>query len=276
MRRIASHVGLVCGLLTLVLSVVVRAETFSLREAPALPADERAGTLASLETDPAFLGAGESDGSGDVPKSKSKAFLYSLLLPGWGHYYVGDKKGAAGFLAVEAATWTSFVVFEVQGYLRKEGYEDFAQVFAGISGGDHSDDYYAIIAEYDSWAEYEEAVKSEGRFAIYPDAGAAALEEYFVENRVSDYEAWEWKSADVRRDFRSNRSSSKTSYRRALYAVAVAGANRVASAFFALKATNEANRALEERRVGYHLEFGAPVYHSDAGLQTGVSFVASF
>jgi hypothetical protein len=149
-------------------------------------------------------------------------------------------------------------------------------VFAGISGGDHSDDYYGIIAEYDSWAEYEEAVKSEGRFAIYPDAGAAALEEYFVENRVSDYEAWEWKSADVRRDFRSYRSSSKTSYRRALYAVAVAGANRVASAFFSLKATNDANRALEERRVGYHIEIGAPVYHADAGVQTGVSFVASF
>jgi hypothetical protein len=149
-------------------------------------------------------------------------------------------------------------------------------VFAGISSSDHSDDYYSIIAEYDSWVAYEAAVKSEGRFAIYPDADAAALEEYFVENRVSDYEAWEWKSADVRREFRSSRSSSKTSYRRALYAVAVAGANRVASAFFSLKATNDANRALAGRRVGYRLEIGAPVYHTDAGLQTGVSIVGSF
>jgi hypothetical protein len=276
MRKVAPHIGLICAFLTLVFSFAVRAETFSLREAPRVGADERSGPLESLGESPAFLGAGEYDGSDEIPKSKSKAFLYSLLLPGWGHYYVGDKKGAAAFGAVEAATWTSFVVFEVQGYLREEGYEDFAGVFAGISSSGHSDDYYAIIAEYDSWVEYEEAVKSEGRFAIYPDAGAAALEKYFVENRVSDYEAWEWESADIRRDFRSNRSSSKTSYRRALYAVAVAAANRVASAFFALKATNDANRALEERRVGYHLEFGAPVYHTGAGLQTGVSFVASF
>jgi len=276
MRRTAPHIGLISAFLTLVFSVAVRSETFSLREVPVLPADERAEAISSLAANPAFLGEGEEDGSGETPKSKSKACLYSLLLPGWGHYYAGDKKGAAAFGAVEAATWTSFVVFEVQGYLREEGYEDFAGVFAGISSSGHSDDYYAIIAEYDSWVEYEEAVKSEGRFAIYPDADAAALEKYFVENRVSDYEAWEWESADIRRDFRSNRSSSKTSYRRALYAVAVAGANRVASAFFALKATNDANRALEERRVGYHLEFGAPVYHTGAGLQTGVSFVASF
>ena len=263
------------GLLAVLAASAARAETFSLRVAPAASADGRAIALSSLEANPAFLGA-EEGSPDEAPKSKSKAVLYSLLLPGWGHSYAGDKQGAAVFLSVEAATWTSFVVFEVQGYLRGQGYEERAQVFAGIASDDHSDDYYGIIAEYDSWVEYEEAVKSEGRFALYPAAGAAQLEEYFIENRVSDYEPWVWKSADDRRDFRSLRSDSKLSYRRGLYAVSVAVVNRVASAFFAVKATNDANRALAERKVGYRLEFGPPVHHPGSGPQTGISLIGTF
>ncbi len=273
--------GLACVLcgaaLLFLLPPSARAETFSLRNLPPVDTTGEEQTEGGFQTavPPGFAQIEEATGEA-APKSKSKAIIYSLLVPGWGHYYVGDKRGAATFLTVEAATWTTFIVFEVQGYLREEGYQDYAQVFAGISDADHSDDYYSIIGEFDSWTDYEESVKSEGRFALYPDAGAAALEEYFVEHRVSDYEPWVWKSADVRREFRSNRSSSKTSYRRALYAVAVAAANRVASAFFVIKATNDANESIQGNRVGYHLEFGAPVEHPEDGLQTGVSFIASF
>jgi hypothetical protein len=275
MRRI----GLGSAALLLVcLAIPAAAEPFSLRNAPVVAAAGSPGAREALRISEhsALLRMDNTGDAVDAPKSKSKAILYSLLLPGLGHYYVGDKTGARAFLAVEAATWTSFIVFEAQGYLRRGGYEDYAQVFAGISGGDHSDDYYGLIAEYNSWTEYEEAVKNEGRFALYPEADAATLEEYFAHNRVSDYEPWVWKSADVRRDFRSLRSSSKESYRRALYAVAVAVANRAASAFFVIKATNDANQRLEGDRVGYRVEFGPPVEHPGDGLQTGLSIVATF
>jgi len=275
MRRI----GLGSAALLLVcLAIPAAAEPFSLRNAPVVAAAGSPGAREALRISEhsALLRMDNTGDAVDAPKSKSKAILYSLLLPGLGHYYVGDKTGARAFLAVEAATWTSFIVFEAQGYLRRGGYEDYAQVFAGISGGDHSDDYYGLIAEYNSWTEYEEAVKNEGRFALYPEADAATLEEYFAHNRVSDYEPWVWKSADVRRDFRSLRSSSKESYRRALYAVAVAVANRAASAFFVIKATNDANQRLEGDRVGYRVEFGPPVEHPGDGLQTGLSSVATF
>ncbi len=263
--------------LVVCLAVPAAAEPFSLRTAPVVTDAGGAETsLPRIGENAALLRMEGAEDSGGAPKSKSKAVLYSLLLPGWGHHYVGDKTGAGVFLAVEAVTWTSFIVFEAQGYLRRDGYEDYAQVFAGIDGGDHSDDYYGIVAEYDSWMEYEEAVKSEGRFALYPDADADALEEYFVENRISDFEPWEWKSADVRRDFRSLRSSSKRSFRSGLYALAVAAANRAASAFFVIKATDDANRRLEGDRVGYRVEFGPPVVHPGEGPQTGFSFVATF
>jgi hypothetical protein len=276
MRGIMRRRGLGAAVaLVVFLAASASAEPFSLRTAPVVPEASAEGTP-RISENTALLQLESADGSNSAPKSKSKAVFYSLLLPGWGHYYVGDKTGARVFFTIEVATWTSFIVFETQGYLRKDGYEDYAQVFAGIDGADHSDDYYSIIAEYDSWMEYEKTVKSEGRLALYPNADAAALEKYFVENRVSDFETWEWKSADVRRDFRSLRSSSKTSFRRGLYALAVAAANRAASAFFVIKATNDANQKIEGERVGYRVEFGPPVAHAGEGLQTGLSFVATF
>ncbi len=274
MGRICVSVSLAAWLMSI--QVSAGAETFTLRNAPfagaAVPAME---SETKRLPDCSQLLAGTGDGI-ETPKSKGKAVMYSLLLPGLGHYYVGDRHGARTFFAIEAVTWTTFVVYEVQGRLREEGYEDFAKVFAGVSNAGHSDDYYAVISEYDSWEDYELAVKTEGRFALYPEGDAAALEEYFAQNRVSDYEPWVWKSADTRRDYRSLRSASKRSYRRALYVAGVAVFNRVASAFFAIKATNDANEKLDENRVGYHLEIGAPVVRPGDGFQTGLTFVATF
>jgi hypothetical protein len=278
MKGIMGRLSLVLAAVLVCFSLPSAAEPFSLRNAPVVSAQGSAGAGEALRIPEPSAIFQNQDGGGavDARKSKSKAVLYSLLLPGFGHYYVGDRTGARTFFAVEAATWTSFIVFQVQGHRREEGYRDYAQVFAGISGSDHSDAYYSLIAEYNSWVEYEQDVKNEGRFALYPKTDAATLDEYFVENRVSDYEQWNWRSSDVRRDFRSLRSSSKRSYRRALYAVAVAAANRAASAFFVIKATNDANRRLEGDRVGYRLEFGPPVAHPGDGFQTGLSIVATF
>ncbi len=254
--------------------LAAHAQTFTLRNAPLTGdvvwgASSGGGHSGMFQTE-------SSDENVYEQKSKSKAFLYSLLVPGLGHYYVGDKQGAKTFFIVEAAIWTSFIFFEVQGHIREEGYQDYAQVFAGVSGGNKSDDYYSIIGQYDSWVAYEESLKNEGRFALYPDADWQTIEEYFIENRVSDYEPWVWRSADERRIFRSSRSDSKRSYRRALYGVALAAANRAAASFFSLGAANKANEELDRNSVRYGLEFGAPVDHLGDHFETGVSFVATF
>jgi hypothetical protein len=270
MRRTMGRKSLILAACLVCLHVSAGAETFSLRNVP----DVGARGSDAGDTVPAWLAP--STETVETPKSTGKAAMYSLLLPGLGQHYAGDKRGARAFFAAEVAAWTAFIVFEVQGRLREEGYEDYAQVFAGVAGNDHSDDYYAIISEYDSWVDYETAVKTEGRFALYPEGDAATLEEYFVQNRVSDFEPWEWSNSDARRDYRSRRSSSKSSYRNALYAVAFGIVNRVASAFFAIKAANDANEKLEEDRVGYRLEVGAPVARPEDGIQTGLTFVATF
>jgi hypothetical protein len=202
----------------------------------------------------AEAGSGETQ---DAPVSATKAVLYSLLLPGLGDYQLGNKGRATAFFAAEGIIWISYATFEVQGHQRQDDYEQLAVQFAGVSRTGHSDDFYARVREFDNSDQYEADVKNTGRQDIYDEThslesiNADALENYFVTNRVSDYEPWTWASLDRRLQYSEVRSSSKTSYRRADYMLAAAVANRLVSAVVAFTAA----RNLEPEKVGYHLDF---------------------
>jgi len=208
-------------------------------------------------------------------KSVGKAFGLSLLLPGLGQRYVGDKGAATAFFIVDAAIWTSFIVFQVQGNQREDGYETYAQDFARVTGDGYSDDYYQALTEYNSSQEYEEAVKSEGRFELYPYADAASLDQYFVENRPDDFAPWVWSSDDQRRDFRQQRSASKQAYRRSTYVVWLALANRLVSSFLAVRSARNYNSDLAQES-SFRLEVGAPQTSSGRAFLSGITLVKKF
>jgi hypothetical protein len=262
----------VCAATLLVFVSAARAadvpEHFTLRVAPEVSVGEAQPSAG------AFQDAGEV--AGDGTKSGTKAALYSLLLPGLGQHYVGNKKGARLFLGIEAVIWASFAVFQVQGHQREDGYQEYAQVFAGVVSKDHSDDFYALLTEFDTWKQYEDDIKSEGRLNFYPNVDTDMLERYWVENRISDFEEWVWQSADVRRAYQDQRAASKKAYRRSTYAVAAAIANRVASSFFAIKDARDYNERLAGDKQSLHIEFGPRSYEPDGGFQTGLSVVRKF
>jgi len=212
-------------------------------------------------TDPGFLeGAAvwmQAPEASSAPISTGRAVLYSLLLPGLGDYKLGHKQRAVVFFGIEAAIWTTFVVSRIEGAAREEDYEEFAVRFAGVERMNHSDDFYAIIRDYDSWEEYAADVKMEGRYELYPDVGSEALERYFAQNRVTDYEPWLWQSLDKKVEFQVLRSSSKTAYRRATFALAAAAANRVVSAIFTY-ATIKLSGPDEQAARRYRLDFMPP------------------
>ena len=186
-----------------------------------------------------------------TPLSPSKAVLYSLLIPGLGDWKMGNKNRAATFFAVEGVIWVSFVAFEVQGHNLEDEYQNLAVIFAGVTSTGHSDDFYATIRDYDNSDEYAADVKTDGRFDnLYPDIGSEALDQYFIDNRVEDYEPWLWASTDRRLQYSEVRSASKTAYRRADYMIAAAAANRVVSAIFAYAGA----RSLAKHDVGLNLD----------------------
>jgi hypothetical protein len=197
--------------------------------------------------------------------STGRAVLYSLLLPGLGDYKLGHKSRAVVFFGIEAAIWTTFVVSRIEGAAREEDYEEFAVRFAGVARTGHSDDFYAIIRDYDSSEEYAADVKLDGRFELLTDIGYESLERYFIENRVADYEPWLWQSLDKKVEYQVLRSSSKTAYQRATFALAAAAANRVVSAIFTY-ATIKLSSPDEQAARRYHLDFTPPRADYDAAV----------
>ncbi len=209
-------------------------------------------------------------------KSKGKALLYSLLLPGLGDYYLGSKDRAKVFFVTEAAIWTSFIVFEVQGHLRENGYKDYAAAYAGVSGTNHSQDYYRLLTEFNSSNDYEEYIKQDGRYILYPNVDREALDSYFLTERVSDFEPWQWSSDEKRYEYRSIRKGSRLARRRAMYSIASAVANRIVSFIFTLKTAKSLDSGKVSQKGGFFLEFGYPCGKVNESFSTGVTLVRSF
>ncbi|MCK4596688.1 hypothetical protein KAU04_01570, partial [bacterium] len=117
-------------------------------------------------------------------KSPGKALLFSAIIPGTGEFYVGAKKRAIGFFALEAVSWTWFltqrssgknkeneymdfadVEWEEEQYLEWYGYwenwyderkgvndPDFDKMFTHHLPGQKDGDYYEMIGKYDQFA----------------------------------------------------------------------------------------------------------------------------
>jgi hypothetical protein len=191
-------------------------------------------------------------------KSTTRAVLYSLLLPGLGQRYLGETTKAKFFFIAEAAVWTSFVVFRIQGHVRKERYKDFAMVFAGITSRNHSDSFYREIGDYDSSDDYEVFLKEEGREVTYPYSDYATLDQYYLNHRVADFEPWAWRSSADRKRYFDIRWGSRLAYRRSLYTLAAALANRVASAVYAVKSARAASAlSAGEEKERFRLTFSS-------------------
>ena len=161
---------------------------------------------------------------------RAKAILYSLAIPGAGHWYMGRTSRAQIFGAAELGVWTAFTVFKVQGHLRKEDFIEMAEVNAGV-GDAHgrSSQYYRSLGLYLSSDEYNEIeVEIYARY-IYPD-DPAAREAYIRENLITGDATWNWVSEDWQRAYRLRRADSDGAYQNAKYALMVGLLNRLVSA----------------------------------------------
>ena len=94
---------------------------------------------------------------------RAAILLRSLTLPGWGQATVGYTGAAKAFGVAEVAIWASFAAFRVQGALRKEAYENTANVLAGIDLNGRDEEFRRIVGSYRSSDEYDQLV-------VYRDA----------------------------------------------------------------------------------------------------------
>jgi hypothetical protein len=236
------------------LSDLIAAPTFDPRLLRSEPGGLRAPTL------------GGQDGPGRV--SVVKAGLLSLLLPGLGELYLGDRTRAGVFFLGEAALWTTFTVFLVQEHLRRDTYEEYAEVFAGVTGR-RDDDYYKIVGQYlsnEGVGGYNESVRRDARALFFPDVDA--MNAYYERNRITGTDGWTWESRERFLQYRDLREGANQAERRALYTAAAGILTRLVSVIDAVRLGRSINRRSEEAgRLSLRLDVEPGTRPGEAGLR---------
>jgi hypothetical protein len=180
-------------------------------------------------------------------KSKFLALGLSLLLPGAGQYYTENKGMTIAFGAAEATIWGGFAGMRMYGRWKKEDYEAWAAFHAGADIKGKSDLYFEKMTYYDNVDEYNQLAP------LYDGSDAVLFK------GPDDY--WNWDSNNSRNQYRNLRNQSKNAYRRSLFFVAAALANRIVSGIDAYRAADEfvANREFSDARWGLYYSTSGPL-----------------
>lgn len=184
-----------------------------------------------------------------VPKkSIKKAFFMSLILPGAGEYYVGEKKYAKVFLGTEALIWSFALFSKFQGEMWRTDYRNYAAQYAGANSDRTEDIYYQNIYEYASSDWYNVDIWAEARM-IYPD-DPASQEAYVADKLYGTEDDWAWQSMSDWYQYRGLRVKSQEALHRISYSNGAAILNHLLSAVNAARLAKKQNRL--RLRAGLH------------------------
>jgi hypothetical protein len=176
-----------------------------------------------------------------VEKSRGKAFLLSVLLPGLGERYAGANKKSQIFLGTEIGLWLGYAGFLTYGDWRQEEYQSFAAAHAGIDPKGKTDAYYVNIGNYSDIDQYN----------------AAKLRQRDLYDYYRDFDTWHWHwdSAENQARFDQMRVAADRANNRATFVLGAIFANHLLSAIDAVWSVHQFNRD-QASRVEWNLQFG--------------------
>ncbi|UCD18008.1 MAG: hypothetical protein JSV44_03630, partial [Candidatus Zixiibacteriota bacterium] len=163
--------------------------------------------------------------------SKTKAIALTLLLPGAGHMYIGEKRRGEVFMGAEAVAWAGAAAFFIYGNWKEDDYRNFAIEHAGIDPGQDDKEFFKMLSFYDNRNEYNGA----GR--LY-EAGRPYWQgpKYY----------WQWDSETSREKYRSMRNAAESSFRKAVFMIGVAVANRIVAGIDTFRLLKKKVRSQED------------------------------
>jgi hypothetical protein len=181
--------------------------------------------------------------AGAGEKSKGRAFLQSLILPGWGQHYARSHTMLKVFAASEVLLWGTFAGFNLWSNWLQNDYRTFAVSHAGVDLGGKSAKYFVDIGDFNDIFEYNQAqLRNRAVSTLYPET-----DEFF----------WRWDSEDNRRRFEDLRIRSDRAANRAELTLAVIFVNHLVSALQATLAVHKYNQRLQKNDIGMNLEVDA-------------------
>ena len=189
-------------------------------------------------------------------KSASRAFFSSLLLPGTGEAYIGEKTQSKIFLGIEIVAWGLVIANVINVNMRQDDYKNFAVQHASVIRNGKSDQFWIDIGKFDTVFEYnEQRIRERDIDALYP------------ENR---FWSWNWDNTDNRFFYDAKRIETREIEQNRLYFFAAIALNHVISAINALRLANSYNRKLDELSLKFNIDYN-PMYQ-----QVSLSLQKSF
>lgn len=176
----------------------------------------------------------------------SGAFLRSLAVPGWGHYYADNQNWNRGklHLAADILLITGLTGSAVQERNLRNKVHTQASLKAGVDTRQRERSFLLAVGGYQNLDEYNDVqLRSRNWHQIYPDEPG---------NR------WEWQDEVDRQHYNDLRVRSENAKNRVPMIAGVMVVNRVISAISAY------NRARTQRQIPELLV--SPVYISDHGI----------
>ncbi|MFQ5770507.1 MAG: hypothetical protein ACE5HX_08230 [bacterium] len=173
-------------------------------------------------------------------KSKGRAFLQSLIIPGWGQHYAESKTMAKVFFVSEILLWGSYVGFTVWSNWLEEDYRTFATTHAGINPEGKPKRYFVDIGNFNDIFDFNQAqLRDRDVSDLYDETN-----EFF----------WRWDSEQNRREFEDMRIRSDRAENRAEFTLATIFVNHLISAIHSTLAVHKFNKRLAEKGLGFRIE----------------------
>ncbi len=162
--------------------------------------------------------------------STGKAFLKSLLLPGWGEFSSGAKKRARYLLVTEGVLWTTFVSLQIYGHWKQSDMENYAMEKAQVNTTGKDNTFYANVSNYHNIYDYNEEKRQ--------------FRQYSLVYSVDEDHFWQWDSDADSRRFDQLYTSRKLAGRNATLLIGGILLNHIFSAIDAVWVRHKANQKL--------------------------------
>ena len=193
------------------------------------------------------------------PIPPGRAFLQSLLIPGWAEWKSGAKKRARFFWITEGILAATFTGFQIYGHLKARDYRAYGAIHAGANFADKPKRFVTNISYYKDILEYNEYQRRLRRYDLtYP---------------LTQENWWQWDSESSMHTFNHLRIQSETAYRNAVITVGVILMNHVISGIDAIWTARQHNKKLQANESKWNVR---TVFRSLPSRYTAVQLQRSF
>ncbi|MEQ8523096.1 hypothetical protein [Gracilimonas sp.] len=181
----------------------------------------------------------------DLPSPRG-AFLRSLAVPGWGHYYADNDNWNRGkyHLAGEVVLVLSYFGLNARANYLEQDYYTFAQAKASTNLSGKSRDYIIAVGNYDNLSAYNDAqLRTRNWDQVIPDTPA---------------NQWSWESTAQRFQYQDARERVERNRSQLPTLVALMVANRMVSGISAFIHARDLAENVPEASFTYVDTFGQP------------------